>query len=363
MASQVTGFKTLRPRSARAGSATLAVRAFATVAAVASSALAETSAWAGASARLTYVRPAALAGCADEVDLRRAIAERIGRDPIVATAPIRVTISITRTEARLVAEVTLASGSGEPVGSRTLEAPVDQCGELTATLALTVAIALDTIENQSPPEARDGPSDTPLAHPPQPDPTPPEDPFAGARRALETPPRPRAREPAWPRFELGIGVTGAPVGIAPVPSAGATASGALRWPGFDLGAEGWVGLPASARAGAVPNARVRTSLNAGGVSACRHLGDYVFGCAVGFVGSLRAEAPGVPGATTGSALEVLAGPRAGVTLALGLGWSLRASVDVLVDATRPGVRAGGESIWQSPPFAVAGQAAAMFQIP
>jgi hypothetical protein len=108
--------------------------------------LGETTARAAASARLFYGRSPGLQGCPDEADLRRAIAERVGYDPIFAIAPNSVAVSITRDGDQIVAEVKLTNRKGMLAGSRTLRAPLSQCSELTATIALTVAIALDTIE-------------------------------------------------------------------------------------------------------------------------------------------------------------------------------------------------------------------------
>ena len=115
----------------------------------------EGTARAAASARLFYGRAPDLEGCADEAQLRRAIAERVGYDPIFLAAPNSVTVSITRSRDRLVADVKLANREGLLVGSRTLQAPAGQCGELTSTIALTVAIALDTIDMLTPSESPD----------------------------------------------------------------------------------------------------------------------------------------------------------------------------------------------------------------
>jgi hypothetical protein len=157
---------------------------------------------------------------------------------------------------------------------------------------------------------------------PAPDrPAPPWTAHDSADRAPEAPPARRAREPSSPRVELGVGMTGAPLGVAPASALGATGFASLRASAFEIGVEGWAGLPASAPVSSLHDASVRTSLSGGASTACLHFGMY-FGCAVGFVGSLRAQAPGVSGASTGSGLEVLGGPRAGIALPLGVATSL-----------------------------------------
>ena len=274
-----------------------------------------------------------------------------------------------RTGEQLVADVTLANRDGQRVGSRSLQAPARQCDELTAAIALTVAIALDAIDKGTPADPSAPPTSSPSSSPtparepaPEPPSTAPRVPELSAdagpavRTGPEEPPRPS------PRLELGVGMSGAPLGVSPVFAMSAAAFASVSWSRIDVGVEGFFGLAASGPVKAVPGASVRTSWSGGGPTACLHFGPY-FGCAVAFVGSLRAEAPGVPGASTGHALEILAGPRAGVAVPLGLGASLRLSLDILAEAPRPGVRAIGQTLWQASPVVAAAQAAVGFEIP
>src|SRR5262249_46775610 len=124
---------------------------------------------------------------------------------------------------------------------------------------------------------------------------------ATAPDAVPTLPR---REPSRPRVEFGVGWSVAPYGIAPAFAMGATGSASLRWSRFALGAEGWIGLPASAPVSAFSDASVRTSLSGGGTTACFYFND-LFACGVALLGSLHIEAPGISGASTGRALELL----------------------------------------------------------
>jgi hypothetical protein len=343
--------------------------AFAALPAILALLAGEGTARAAASARLFYGRAPAIEGCPDEGELRRAIAQRVGYDPIFLMAPNSVTVSIVREGGRLLADIKLANREGVLVGSRKLAAPALECGELTATIALTVAIALDTIDTLTPwepPKAGPAPADaTGPSTPTEPAAGPPPSPTA--ELSLPSEPRPQdaapvQREPSSLHLELGLGMSGAPYGVAPTSAVAGIGFASLRWSRFEIGIEGWAGLPASASVGVFPDASVRTSLSGGGSTACLHFGPY-FGCAVAFVGSLRAEAPGVPGASSGRALELLGGPRAGIDVPLGSGASLRFSGDVLADATRPSVRASRETLWQAPAIALAAQGALAFQIP
>ncbi len=107
---------------------------------------------------------------------------------------------------------------------------------------------------------------------------------------------------------------------------------------------------------------MRTSLAGAGPTVCVHV-DLFFGCAVGIVGSLRAEAPGVPGATAARAVDVLAGLRAGAALPLAPWISVRLSIDLLADPARPTVQASTLSAWQAPLFALASQLGVALRIP
>jgi hypothetical protein len=336
----------------------------------------ERTARAAASARLFYGKSSAVQGCADESELRRAIAQRVGYDPIFPMAPNSVAVSITRDGEQFVAEVKLANREGLLVGSRTLRAAAARCGELTDTIALTVAIALDTNDRLTPSDAPAGDpastspdgSSTPAnastpsgaAQPPGGSMVPPFVAPNATDKEAESPPSPVSPAP-WPRLEIGAGVTAA-WQISPAASLGAAGSVDLRWARFSLGVEGWLDAPASSAAIGIPGATVRTSFIGAGPTACLHAGGF-FGCALAIAGSLHAEAPGVPGASTGRALDVLAGLRGGVALPLTGALSLRLSLDLLADPLRPAVRASGQQPWEAPLFAAASQLALAARIP
>jgi hypothetical protein len=176
----------------------------------------ETTAWAAASARLVYDRPPTLDGCVDEAHMRQAIAVRVGYDPIDPGAPNALTISIVRRGEQLVADVTLANRDGQRVGSRSLQAPTRQCDELTAAIALTVAIALDAIDKGTPAELSaprtSSSSPMPATEPALDTPsTAPRGPHLSADAGPVVRTGPEAHARSSPRLELGVGMSGAPL--------------------------------------------------------------------------------------------------------------------------------------------------------
>jgi hypothetical protein len=327
---------------------------------------------AAASARLFYGRSSDADGCADEAELRRAIAARVGYDPIFAIAPNSVSVSITRQGEQIVADVKIADRAGILAGSRTLKAPASQCGELTATIALTVAIALDKIEKATPSSTNEPsgqqagvPSAPPAEVPPvAPDaPVPPSsfNAFARPEHDAAPAPAPHQSKSAGVPLEFGAGLTAA-IGISRAISLGPSVFASLRWPALELGVAGWADLPSASAVDAFPGASVRTSLLAAGPTACLHVSVY-FGCALAFVGSFSAEAPGVSGATSDNALTFLGGIRGGAEVPVAFGLSLRGSVDLLANPTAPTVRAGGQDLWIVPPVAATTQVAVALRIP
>jgi hypothetical protein len=128
-----------------------------------------------------------------------------------------------------------------------------------------------------------------------------------------------------------------------------------------IGVEGQLQLPAGAAIGGLPVGEVRTSLAGAGPLVCLAFDPY-FVCGVAFAGAVHADAPGVPGAEAQTGVDVLAGPRAGTAVALGGGFSLRVSLDLLAEAYGPTVHAAGAS-WRPSPIAGGAQIALAWRIP
>jgi hypothetical protein len=329
----------------------------------------EGSAAAAASARLFYGRGPDVEECPDEAGLRRAIADRVGYDPIFPFAPNDIEVSITRSGQTLVAEAKFVDADRVVVGARTFRAAAGECDELVGSIALSVAIALDRMDRKSLPApsaeapaaaaAKDPPATAPEASAaPAPAPSPAAAPTAPVER-----PAPVVASPpsADRRLDLAAGMA-AWIGTAPAPSFGPTVLVSLRWKRFDFGVEGRWELPSSAtERGLGGTGEIRTSLVGGGPVACSSFDPY-FACAIAFLGSLQADAPGVPGAVSRTGVDVLAGIRGGTAVRLGPALSLRLSLDVLAEAYSPTVRVTGTDAWHPSPVSAGTQIALAWRI-
>lgn len=329
----------------------------------------EGDAIAAASARLFYGIGDGVEGCPDEAALRRAIADRVGYDPVFAIAPNDIEITIVRAGDRLVGDVKFVDPRRALVGGRTFQGHVGRCDDLVATMALSVAIALDTFEKTTAPSptAETAPTASDVAPVPAPPPPPASrpapsslPPAAPTRDASEGPTAAPVSSSWSPRFDLAVGMAGW-IGTAPSFAFGPTASAAMRGQRWVVGAGGTVQLPAGAAVSGLPVGEVRTSLAAGGPFACLALDPY-FACGEAFVGAMHADAPGVPGAGAQTGVDVLAGARAGTDVALGLGLSARVALDLLARAYAPTVRTAGVD-WRPSPVAGGAQIALAWRIP
>jgi hypothetical protein len=329
----------------------------------------EKRAAAAASARLFYGVDDRAEGCPDEAGLRRAIADRVGYDPVFPIAPNDVEVTIAREGDRLVGEVKFVDRRHTLIGGRAFQGRVGRCDELVKTIALSVSIALDQLEKASAlPPPTDAQPQAATENPtpaldettsPAPSPAPPRLASAASPPTADAAER-AARPPSPLRFELAAGMAGW-VGTAPSFSVGPTVSAAMHWTRLALGVEGRMELPAGAAVSGLPGGEVRTSLVGAGPTACLTFAPY-FACGVALLGALHADAPGVPGAAAQTGADIFAGARVGGAIALGLGVSVRVSVDLLADAYGPTVRVAGVD-WHSSPVAGGVQVALAWQIP
>jgi hypothetical protein len=343
----------------------------------ASGLLSERSAAAAASARLFYGIGSGVDGCPDEAGLRHAIADRVGYDPVFPIAPNDIEVTIARAGDRLVGDVKFVDRRHALVGGRTFQGRIGRCDDLVATVALSVAIALDQFEktralspaddgpppatSEAPPVAPDAAPAPEAATPPAVRPAPSGLPVAASPPAALAGAAERSTpSSSAPRFDLAVGMAGW-IGTAPSFSLGPTATATVRWKRWVLGVDGSMQLPAGAAVGGLPVGEVRTSLAGGGPVACLAFDPY-FACGVAFVGAMHADAPGVPGAGTQTGVDVLAGARAGTAVALGAGLSARVSLDLLANAYSPTVRTAGVD-WRPSPVAGGAQVALTWRIP
>lgn len=98
---------------------------------------------AGQSARLVYSRTAEASRCANEQELRQAVARRLGYDPFVAVSMNTVVAELRGDGEGLKARVYVIHDGNSAGGARELTAPTRNCTELIAAVALAMSIAVD----------------------------------------------------------------------------------------------------------------------------------------------------------------------------------------------------------------------------
>jgi len=113
--------------------------------------------------RLVYVCGAGARGCPPQMQLRMAVAARLGYDPFSATAPRTVIAQIQENLGELEGRVELSNDENVSQGARKLSAPLDRCSELVRAMALSISIAIDpenallTRSEPAPPEGNANP--------------------------------------------------------------------------------------------------------------------------------------------------------------------------------------------------------------
>jgi len=328
-----------------------------------------TSARAGESTRLAYVRGQGAERCPDEKALRLAVLVRLGYDPFVAWAPKTVHAEVAREGSKLRARVYVADSDGRARGSRELFAPADECDKLLAAAALAISIAIDPMgAGAGPPPTT---SVSSMENETSPNETSPV--VARDRRSMassappvadERPPVALARPEATPREEedhtlrrdtsarwfggLGTMVTS---GSSPGPAAAVAVFARLGWDVGSLAIEGRYHLPASeessTRRGAVEARLYLVSLEP-----CLKFSPWSV-CGLATVGSLQAAGEKIGLPLQQSTLYWGIGGRAALELVIIDPLFMRAHVDLVGNATRTTLAIEGAEIWRAPALAAA----------
>jgi hypothetical protein len=317
------------------------------------------AAYAAESSRLAYLRGVGAGHCPDEKELRSAVAMRLGYDPFVAWAKTTVHAQLGRDGANLRARVYLADEDGRIRGSRELTAPVDECQNLVAAVALAISIAIDPLSATAPSPARDRAGHTEEAAAP----AEPEVVAATPTPSVETEGVARERADAG----AAQGSQGAPTplstawytGIGPHLASGTSPDLAAGFAGFarlelgrraSIALEGRYDLPAEAEARM--GGRVSAALLLASLEPCLRVSPLFF-CGLLSIGSLRASGAGVTTTRDLSTIHWGGGGRLAIELAVLAPLLLRAHVDVIGNATRTALDIAGERVWRAPPFAAA----------
>jgi len=281
-----------------------------------------------ATATLHYHVDAGAVGCPDEIWVRNAIRARLGRDPFVDDAPLRLDARITPQGRALDGEVRVQR-EGEKETVRQVRSATGDCAELASALELAITVIIDPLWL--------GPADAGVPAPP-PAPPPPAPPPPA--------PLPVAPPPAPPR-PVGLGavveVNGA-AGAMPGVTAGLGLGAVLHWGRLELGLVGRIHLPTRIL---LQGGEVNTLLASASLTPCAGLGHFR-GCLVGTVGTLQLTA-NTAGVVRDTVPAVGVGARAGWALPLSerLWWVLWAQAQALL--TRVTVTTPTRNLWVSWP--------------
>lgn len=356
----VLSLRGYRPRVQAPGAGTLGARlrrGFAKSAALAAVVLFVRSAAAEPAGRLVYQRAAGAESCPDEAALRRAVAARLGADPFDDAARPTYSVTIDGEGEKLVGRVVLVDANGLGKGVRELVAESD-CAELVdgLSLALSLAINPELATSDSVPAPPLSQPETPAAAPP---------PVLVAPPADALPPVPEAEPPPRPGYTFGLGVTGyGSVGTAPELAFGAGVVVRVRRGALSLSLESR--YEPSAGGLQANGANVETRLVAGVLAPCWHFpAAFVQACAVGLVGSMRAEASNLPGAHPDDGVYAAAGARAAVEMVELPFVRLQIRLDLLarlvpVRVTRNDAE---QTLWEAPPVTGTLGLGALYEIP
>jgi hypothetical protein len=308
--------------------------------------------------RLVYQLAPGAESCPDEAALRRAVAARLGADPFADAARPTYSVTIGFEGEKLVGRVVLVDVSGVAKGVREL-ASESGCAELVEGLSLALSLAIN-------PELATSGTNAVVA------PEPPNEPSPAPSPVVETPPSPDPLPPVpepgplpRPTFTWGIGATGyGSVGTAPEVAFGAGALLRLRRGDLSLSLESR--FEPSAGSLQSNGANVETRLVAGVLAPCWHFpAAFVQACALGLLGSMRAEASNLPGAQPDDGIYAAAGARAAVEM-LELPYvRLQIRLDLLarlvpIRVTR---NEGSQTLWEAPPVSGALGLGALYEFP
>src|SRR5262245_15348810 len=101
--------------------------------------------------RLSYEVDPGHAGCPDERVFRGWVGQRRGRDPFAEGAREGMRVVVRENDRSLVGWVLSEDQSGRRTGAREIPGDAGDCSELVATLALTLAVAIDPSSAHRPP--------------------------------------------------------------------------------------------------------------------------------------------------------------------------------------------------------------------
>ena len=117
-----------------------------------------------ASVRLDYEQKEGTGGCPGAAAVAASVAERLGYEPFDSSAPDTVKVTVIKRAIGLQAKIEMLGPDGKAKAERVLSSRRSDCGDLAATMALAIAIAIDPFRANAPPAAA---SDAPPPPPPE----------------------------------------------------------------------------------------------------------------------------------------------------------------------------------------------------
>lgn len=296
-------------------------------------------------ARLLYERGVGAETCADEGELRSAVAARLGYDPFVAidrdhASADTVVVRIRRVGSSLEGLIERQDSQRRPRGKPAkITSASGDCSELLTAIAVGTAIAVDPIG-----------SIEPHAEPSMPvlPPAPPNAPAAPPSPPLESPPPPPSTPPSTPtQLVVGAGASVA-FGALPAASFGPRAIVGIAHGMFELDVEGRFDAPVRYYAGV---SYVDTSIVLGTVAPCFRF-RFLLSCAEVSLGALRGAGFGYDHTREANTLYATAGVREGLEVSLGTHFAARLNVEGTVVLRPTRLEGDGALLWSTPPFAL-----------
>jgi len=296
--------------------------------------------------RLVYARTPAASDCPDESALAAAVAARLGYEPFSPWGDQTILATVTRNGGALVGHAELIDHDGIAQGSREVRNP--ECSELILALALAISITLDPLHVAAPAEP-----EPPVAPPPpddvaiSPDASPPVVAPPAVARQDRAPVRKLAAQGERVTWHVGAAAVGA-IEVAPHLALGGRLGLAARRGRWSLGLEGWLTLP-STQAGA-DGGEVQVTLMSAALAPCFRLVGGFSLCALGSLGSLRAEGRNVDAPRSDNVLHATAGGRGLLALPIGSTFELLANVDLAATLNRPRFQLDNNDVWRPGPL-------------
>lgn len=288
-------------------------------------------------------------GCPDQAWLESSVTARLGYSPFAAQGSILARTRVACTDTSCSARLELRGTKTEAAPrQRTMTAPPGTCQELTESLALTLALAIDPQmarpaseaplpASTSAPVHKAAPESPPVRVAPAPS-QPPTAPVVGADpKAGASPPR--------RLVQLQATVIGhAAGGLSPYPTGGVAIGVGLRVGWFGALIEGRFDAPRSAPA---PGGDVQSSVMLGTGFVCAHVKGAA-ACLSGGGGTLHVDGR-LPDGRRGSSPIAMVGGRLAYELALASWVGLHVHVDVAAVLTRTTVVTAFGPTWATSP--------------